>query len=150
MANPRPVSIGPGTRVTFHFSLALAGGGVIEDTRDGTPATFVVGDGNLPESFERTLVGLRAGCEERIELSPEQAFGPSRNENLKLVSRDKFDPSIGLEPGVVVSFDTPEGALPGVVKSLQGALVVVDFNHPLAGKSLIFEVSILSVEPVGE
>ena len=52
------------------------------------------------------------------------------------------------EPGLVVSFAGPGGELPGVVRSVEGDLVVVDFNHPLAGKTLIFDVSILKVEPI--
>ena len=134
------------TRVTLHFALCLANGEILDSTRDRDPATFSVGDGSLPEGFERALFGLRAGDEERLEVGPEQAFGVSREENVKLMPVDRFDAGIELDPGVVVSFSTPEGDLPGVIKSLQGDLVVVDFNHPLAGKSLIFEVSIIAVE----
>lgn len=138
--------IAEGARVTLHFSLCLADGQEIDGTRDGAPATFVVGDGNLPEGFERALFGLTAGANERLDVSPEQAFGLSREENVLLMPVTKFDPGIELEPGVVVAFSGPDGDRSGVIKSLQGALVVVDFNHPLAGKYLIFDVSILSVQ----
>ncbi len=138
--------IAEGTRVTLHFSLCLADGQEIDAPRDGAPATFVVGDGKLPEGFERALFGLAAGANERLDVSPEQAFGLSREENVRLMPLEKFDPGIDLEPGVVVAFSGPDGDRPGVIKSLQGALVVVDFNHPLAGKCLILDVSILAVE----
>jgi FKBP-type peptidyl-prolyl cis-trans isomerase SlpA len=138
--------IAEGARVTLHFQLCLADGREIDGTRDGAPATFVVGDGNLPEGFERALFGLEAGATERLEVPPEQGFGLSREENVLLMPVEKFDAGIDLEPGVVVAFSGPDGDRPGVIRSLQGALVVVDFNHPLAGKCLILDVSILAVE----
>lgn len=142
--------IAEGARVTLHFCLSLADGQEIDRTPDGSPATFVVGDGSLPEGFERALFGLEAGATERLEMPPEKAFGLSREENVMLMPVEKFDPGIDLEPGVVVAFSGPDGDRPGVIRSLQGALVVVDFNHPLAGKCLILEVSILAVEAANE
>jgi FKBP-type peptidyl-prolyl cis-trans isomerase SlpA len=118
----------------------------IDSTQQSKPATFSVGDGTLPEGIERALFGLEAGAHEQLELAPAQAFGEPREENLRMMPRAQFGTQIALEPGVVVSFDGPGGHLPGVVKSLQGDLVVVDFNHPLAGKALIFDVSIVKVE----
>lgn len=142
------VPIGPSTRVTLHFSLLLAATGEeIDTTRRGKAASFVIGDGTLPEGIERTLFGFTAGADEQISLAPDVAFGEPREENLRMMPRSQFGADIGLEPGVVVSFDGPGGHLPGVVKSVQGDLVVVDFNHPLAGKALIFDVSIVKVEP---
>ncbi|NJN52671.1 MAG: peptidylprolyl isomerase [Gammaproteobacteria bacterium] len=133
--------------MTLHFSLLLqATGQEIDSTRRGKPATFTVGDGTLPEGVERALFGLAAGADEQIVLSPQAAFGDAREENLRMMPRAKFAADMALEPGVVVSFDGPGGHLPGVVKSLQGDLVVVDFNHPLAGKTLRFDVTILKVE----
>lgn len=141
------VAIGPSTRVTLHFSLLLAGTGEeIDTTRRGRAASFVVGDGTLPEGIERSLFGLTAGADEQINLAPDVAFGQPREENLRLMPRSQFGADMVLEPGVVVAFDGPGGHLPGVVKSLQGDLVVIDFNHPLAGKDLIFDVSIVKVE----
>ena len=141
--------IAEGARVTLHFSLCLADGQEIDGTRDGAPASFVVGDGSLPEGFERALFGLEAGANERLDIPPEHAFGLSREENVLLMPVEKF-PGIDLEPGVVVAFSGPDGDRPGVIKSLQGALVVVDFNHPLAGKCLILDVSVLSVETAAD
>jgi FKBP-type peptidyl-prolyl cis-trans isomerase SlpA len=139
-------SIGPESRVTLHFSLLLASGEEVDTTRRGKPATFTVGDGSLPAAFEQALFGLQAGADEQFTFAPDAAFGQAREENLRLLPRSQFDAAMVLEPGVVVSFASPGGHLPGVVKSLQGDLVVVDFNHPLAGKSLVFDVSIIRVE----
>ena len=139
-------AIGPGTRVTLHFSLLLEDGEEIDTTRRGEPATFAVGDESLPPGFEAVLFGLSAGQEDRFTIAPQDGFGESKEDNLRLIPRDQFD--MDLEEGLVVSFAAPGGELPGVVKSLQGDLVVVDFNHPLAGKTLVFDVSVLAVEVV--
>jgi FKBP-type peptidyl-prolyl cis-trans isomerase SlpA len=141
-------AIGPNTRVTLHFSLLLETGAEIDSTRRARPATFTVGDGSLLPGFEQALFGLIAGADEQLCIPAEQAFGEIREENLRLMPMSQFAGDVVPEPGLVVSFAGPGGELPGVVKSVQGDLVVVDFNHPLAGKSLIFDVSILKVEPV--
>jgi len=143
------VAIVPGARVTLHFSLSLEGGAEIDSTRPRAPATFVVGDGTLPPGVERKLLGLTAGTEARLEIEPSDAFGEPSAENVRFMPRAQFAPSMALEPGLVVSFRAPDGELPGVVRALEGDLVVVDFNHPLAGRSLLFEVSILDVAIAG-
>lgn len=139
------VPIRHGSRVTLHFTLLLADGREVDSTRRGRPATFVVGDGRLPPGIERALIGLEAGADEQIPIAPADAFGEAREENVRMIPRAQFASSIGLEAGLVVSFAGPGGELPGVVKALEGDLVVVDFNHPLAGRALIFDVSILGV-----
>jgi len=138
--------IAPGSRVTLHFSLLLASGAEIDSTRRGRPATFVIGDGSIPSGVERALLGLAAGADEQIAIGPDDAFGELREENVRFMPRTQFEPGMELEPGLVVSFRAPDGELPGVIRSIEGDLVVVDFNHPLAGRDLVFDVSILKVE----
>lgn len=142
------MQIREGTRVTLHFALRLATTGeAVDSTHGGEPATFTVGDGSLPEGFERLLHGLGPGSDASFTVEPSDAFGLAREENLRLLPRAQFDAAIELEPGVVVAFDAPGGHLSGVVKGIEGDLVVIDFNHPLAGRTLLFDVSVLRVEP---
>ena len=141
-------AVGPNTRVTLHFSLLLETGEEVDTTRRSRPATFSVGDGSLLPGFERALFGLRAGADEQLRIPAADAFGELRQENLRLLPLARFGAAVVPEPGLVVSFAADGGELPGVVRSVEGDLVVVDFNHPLAGKTLIFDVSILRVEPI--
>ena len=135
-----------GSRVAMHFSMLLEDGQEVDSTRRGQPATFEVGDGNLPESFEALLIGLKPGDEEQFEIDPEQGFGEHREENIQWLYRDKFG-DMDLELGLIVSFGQADGELPGVITDIEDDKVCVDFNHPLAGKRLIFDVTVISVSP---
>mgnify|MGYP000412735178 CR=1 FL=1 len=138
--------IGPDCKVTLHFAIKLEDGQLIDSNFEADPATFVVGDGQLLEGFEKTLLGMQAGDEAVIDISPEQGFGMSNPNNIQRIPRDQFG-DMELEPGLVVSFaDAGNGELPGVISDFDEKMVSVDFNHPLAGKQLKFDVKIISVE----
>jgi FKBP-type peptidyl-prolyl cis-trans isomerase SlpA len=87
---------------------------------------------------------MKAGDDAQILLEPEQAFGAHRPENVQLIERQRFE-NVDLEPGTIVSFAGPGGELPGVVTRIFEERVEVDFNHPLAGRRIMFDVSILNV-----
>ncbi len=139
--------IGSGSRVTLHFSLAIAGGAVVDSTFEHKPATFVLGDGNVLPGFGKKLLGLRAGDQQAFLVAPEEGFGQPNPGNVQRLRRSDFGADIELTPGLVMSFDNgPQGELPGVIASVEGDAVVVDFNHPLAGRTLQFTVQILAVQ----
>ena len=139
------VPVGPGTRVTLRFAILLTDGKVVENVES---ATFSVGDGNLLPGFEKALFGMRAGETASIEIPAAEAFGESNDENIQRMRRGNFQ-DIELAEGLVVSFRDGEGnEMPGVVKRIVGELVEVDFNHPLAGRDLVFDVGIDRVEQI--
>lgn len=142
------IPIGPGTRVTLRFTLRLAGGDEI-DTTGNQPAVFTVGDGNLLPGFERAMFGLKAGDCKTSSISADDGFGAHNADNVQRMPRTNFAEDIELEAGLIVSFaDQQKSELPGVVTWVSETMVEVDFNHPLAGKDLEFEVEILDVEQV--
>ena len=139
--------VGAGKRITLHFSVFLAEGNVLLDsTRERPePVSFVMGDGSLIPGFEKAITGLKAGDRRSMVIAAAKAFGDWNPDNLQTFSRNYFT-GMELEPGLVVSFaDKSKSELPGVVKELKGDEVVVDFNHPLAGRDLVFEVDIIRV-----
>lgn len=141
-------AIGPGLEVTLHFSLKLQDDSVIDSNFDSEPATFVVGDGKLLSGFEKVLFGLRAGARESFLITPDQGFGQPNPDNIQQIRRDRFDNKLELAEGLVLSFeDASGGELPGVVTEFDVDTVTVDFNHPLAGRDIIFDVEILDVKP---
>ena len=140
--------IGVGSTVTLHLSLALEDGTVAEETFSGEPHTFRMGDGSLVRGLELGLYGLQPGDTQRLQLYPEQAYGLRDPENIHWLPRERFADGLELEPGTIIGFDTPNGEeIPGAVLSVSDDSVEVDFNHPLAGHTITFDVEIIDVVP---
>ncbi|MBA1193914.1 FKBP-type peptidyl-prolyl cis-trans isomerase [Pseudomonas entomophila] len=138
--------IGQNTEVTLHFALHLENGDTVDSTFDKAPATFTVGDGNLLPGFEAALFGFKAGDRRSLSIAPENAFGQPNPQNVQVMPRAQFT-DMELSEGLLVIFnDAANTELPGVVKQFDDDQVTIDFNHPLAGKTLNFEVEILEVK----
>ena len=132
------------SRICMHFELALEDGQVVDSNYDKAPAEFVFGDGSLLASFEEVLIGLKAGDEREFFMPPERAFGQHNPSNMQIMPKSQFD--MDLEEGVIVSFsDVGNNELPGVIAMIKGDDVTVDFNHPLAGRTLSYKVRIVDV-----
>ncbi len=142
--------IAQGAQVSLHFSVSLENGMEIDNTRSRSePVSLTIGDGNLLEGFEKALLGLRAGDRRTVHLPPEDAFGPWNPDNIQTFDTVKF----GARPELnqVVEFeDKAKTTLAGVVKSVTDDVTEVDFNHPLAGRNVVFEVEIARVTPAGQ
>lgn len=142
--------IAQGSQVSLHFSVSLENGMEIDNTRSRTePVSLTIGDGNLLEGFEKALLGLRAGDRRTVHLPPEDAFGPWNPDNIQTFDTVKF----GARPELnqVIEFeDKAKTTLAGVVKSVTDDVTEVDFNHPLAGRNVVFEVEIARVTPAGQ
>ncbi|PYC28117.1 FKBP-type peptidyl-prolyl cis-trans isomerase [Aquipseudomonas alcaligenes] len=140
--------IGPDKEVTLHFALKLENGDVVDSTFDKQPATFKVGDGNLLPGFEVALYGFKAGDKRSLQVAPENAFGQPNPQNVQVMPRSQFQ-DMELSEGLLIIFnDAANAELPGVVKAFDEQQVTIDFNHPLAGKTLSFDVEIIAVRPV--
>jgi FKBP-type peptidyl-prolyl cis-trans isomerase SlpA len=141
------LAISENTRVTLNFALTLEDGSTVDNNFDRAPVTFAVGDGSLLPGFERALFGLKAGDEGEFSIAPEHGFGQPNEHNIQRVKREQFEPDVELEVGMMFSFaDASGGELPGVVTEFDDQEVTVDFNHPLAGRTLGFRVAIHDVE----
>lgn len=139
--------ITPNSQVTLYFELSLEDGQVVDSNFEHEPACFVFGDGNLLPAFESVLVGMSVGQEDSFSMSPEKSFGARNENNLQSMPRSQF--AMDLELGMVVSFaDASKNELPGVIAEINENDVMVDFNHPLAGRTLTYRVQIVAVEEV--
>lgn len=139
----------PGTRVTLHFTLALADGTEIDATGDAEPMTVVLGQGMLLESLESRLVGLSAGDKRRFDIPAHETHFAEDEDTIQTLPRSEFPEDADLQVGNVFGFQLPNGEeVPGMIVSFDEREVVVDFSHPLAGHDVVFEVEILAVEPV--
>ena len=144
------IRVADGAKVDLHFSVAIENGAEIDNTRSREePVSLVIGDGSLLPGFEKSLFGLRAGDRRTVSLLPEDAFGPWNPENVQKFDTVKFEqrPTIG---HMIEFEDKAKSSLYGVVKSVNDDITEIDFNHPLAGKNITFEVEIFKVTPAGQ
>lgn len=139
--------IGPGSKVRMHFNITLEDGTVAETTRDDNePIEFIMGDGTMVQGLELALYGLKAGDKQTLTIEPKLAFGYPDPNNVHSMPRDDFPTEMQLAKGVIVEFNTPAGdEVPGTIMEVGESEVKVDFNHPLAGHEITFEVEIISV-----
>jgi len=137
------------TLVTLHYRIALADGTEVLSTFGSTPATLALGAGELALGLERCLrdlIGAGPGRRRAFQLEPDEAFGTHQDALVQTMPRSRFDAALALEPGGAVEFSAPDGSRHvGMVRSLDTRDVVVDFNHPLAGRSLRFEAELVAV-----
>ncbi len=139
------LTIEQGRKVTMHFALKLTDGQIVDSNFEAAPVEFEVGDGNIPEGFEAALTGLKVGDHLDLTIDPERGFGQHNPSNIQTMKRSDFK-DMELEPGLVISFQEPGGELPGVIVEFDDERVEVDFNHPLAGKTILFEVQVLNIQ----
>lgn len=134
------------SEIAIKFKLELADGTLVEQSEEDTPFRFTIGDGTFVNNLEMLLVGLELGTEAKLSLSPERAFGLPDSANIQTMSRSDFPADMVLEEGHVIGFTTPTGEeVPGTIHEVNEDSVMVDFNHPLAGMTVIFTAKIEEV-----
>ena len=143
----------PGSHVTLHYRLSLADGAEVINTFNDKPATLSLGTGELSPAVEQRLLGLEEGAHTTFELPAGEAFGERNAEMQQWVARTLLvkigDPDERYAVGDVVQFPTPDGMgqYAGAVQQVKpgGDAVQFDFNHPLAGQPVVFEVKVIGV-----
>ncbi len=141
-----------GSFLTLHYRMSGPQGQVIIDTFSGPPATLSIGSGQLSPAIEQRLIGLQEGARTVIELAAGEAFGERQPEMVQWVARKLLselgDPQEHYAVGDVVQFPTPDGLGSYAGSALQvreDGAVLFDFNHPLAGQPVRFEVELIGV-----
>jgi FKBP-type peptidyl-prolyl cis-trans isomerase SlpA len=148
-----PPLVESGSFLTLHYRMAGSDGANIINTFDGKPATLSIGTGQLSPAIEQRLIGLSEGTRATFELPAGEAFGERNPDLLQWVARKLLnelgDPDEQYQVGDVVQFPTPDGAgqYAGAVQQVGGpaGAVQFDFNHPLAGQPVVFEVQLIGV-----
>ncbi|NMH58962.1 FKBP-type peptidyl-prolyl cis-trans isomerase [Alteromonas ponticola] len=137
-------------QVIMHFDLKLEDGSAADSTRvNNKPAKLVLGDGSLTPNFEACLKGMSKGERKSFTLTANDAFGQPNPDNVHHMDRSRFSSDMKLEEGMIMAFAQPDGSeVPGIIRSLAGDSVTVDFNHPLAGQTVIFDVEIIDIIPL--
>jgi FKBP-type peptidyl-prolyl cis-trans isomerase SlpA len=140
-----------GSFLTLHYRLSGPDGQDLVNTFTGKPATLSLGSGALSPALEQRLLGLPEGAHQGFELPPGEAFGPRSADRVQRVAlrllRELGDAQADYHVGDVVQFPTPDGQgqYAGVVREVGTESIVFDFNHPLAGQAVHFEVQVIGV-----
>jgi FKBP-type peptidyl-prolyl cis-trans isomerase SlpA len=150
-AGGRTPVCGPGSHLTLHYRLTVADSGIdVINTFEGKPATLQLGIGQMAEPLEARLQGLEEGADRVFDLAAEEAFGARNPDLVQRVSLSLLsansEPGTRYVPGDLLEFPGPGGdRFAGVLKEIDERGAVFDFNHPLAGQRIRFEVRILGI-----
>lgn len=139
------------SRVLMHYSIALTDGTMIESSFDDEPVEIQMGQEELPEGMQLAIYGLKVGDTQTLTLTPEQCYGEREADNTHHIPLEDFPDNLPPEVGLTYAFGTEDGGdVIGTIRSIKDGIVEVDFNHPLAGQSLIFTVEILDIDNTHE
>ncbi len=133
-----------GDFVQLHYTGSLEDGTVFDSSVDRQPLEFQVGAGGIIAGFNDAIIGMEVNTENQVTLSPEQAYGELR-EDLKREFPKEMLEDHPVEVGQELRFTSPHGPVCGTVLAIEPDKFVVDFNHRLAGKTLIFKIKVLGV-----
>lgn len=136
----------PGDTVRIHYTGTLNDGSVFDSSDGREPLEFTVGSGQIIPGLDAALPGMAVGDEKTVTIAPEEAYGEVNPNARQSVPRAQVPDSVPLEVGTMLELRTPEGqTMPVQVAEVTDAEVILDANHPLAGKELTFAFSIVEI-----
>lgn len=139
------MKIATNTVVSFHYTLSEDGGDELENSSDGEPTVYLHGHDGIIKGLEAQLSGKVAGDSFTTSLAPEDAYGPKAPDRAQRVPVKHLVFKGKLRPGMTVQLNTSEGRHPVTVIKTGRHSADVDTNHPLAGKTLRFDISVVDV-----
>ena len=134
-----------GMVISMHYTLTDDNGDVLDSSRGGVPFTYLHGHGNIVPGLEKALEGVAMGHKSKVTVSPAEGYGEKNLEAIFEAPKEHFPPEMKLEAGAQVYADGPNGPLTLTVTKLTDTGVMLDANHPLAGKTLHFDVEVLKI-----
>jgi FKBP-type peptidyl-prolyl cis-trans isomerase 2 len=138
--------IAKGSRVSIHYKLTVDGG-VVDASEGREPLEYTHGEGTIVPGLEDALAGLKAGDKKSVVVDPGAGYGERVDDAKTRVPKDKFGDPSTLRVGGMVRGESGGGPFQAVITEVGENDVELDLNHPLAGKTLNFEIEIVSVEP---
>lgn len=140
-------SVKDGLMISLEYTLKDTEGKVLETNKGKEPLKYVHGQKMMIPGLERELTGMKVGGEKHVTVKPEDAYGKVNPNAVQEIPKEQIPPN-GLKVGAVLAARSPDGAvLPITVREIKEKTVVVDMNHPMAGRTLVFDVKIVAIEP---
>lgn len=136
----------PGDTVAIHYTGTLDDGSVFDSSDGRDPLEFEIGSGQIIPGLDSEIPGMNVGEKKTVVIEPEQAYGPVNPDAKQAVPRSDIPAEIPLEVGLPLQVQTEQGqAIPVTVVEISDEQVVLDANHPLAGKTLTFAIELVSI-----
>lgn len=136
-----------GNRVRVHYTGRLDDGEVFDSSEGGTPLAFTIGNGQVIPGFETGVVGMAPGDTKTVNIPCADAYGERRDDGMMQVPRGEFPPDMPLEVGTSVQGQQQSGqVVTFTIAAVTDEAVTLDANHPLAGKDLTFDLTLVSIE----
>lgn len=138
------MTIKNGDRIRIHYTGSLKDGDKFDSSRDrGEPLEFTAGSGELIPGVSEAVIGMAVGDTKTVEVPPERGYGEAQEGMVVRVPRANLPE--GAEIGVMLQLETPDGAVQVVLTAFEGDEAVLDGNHPLAGKDMVFDIEIVEI-----
>lgn len=136
-----------GDKITVEYIGSLEDGTVFDSSKNHEkPFEFKVGEGSIIEGFDQAVVGMKVGEEKEVKIPPENAYGHYNSELVKDLPRNVFPENQELNPGMMFVMTLPDGRqVPVRIAKVDDEKITVDLNSPLAGKTLVFKIKIVSI-----
>lgn len=145
------MKIASGSVVGIDYSLHLGDGRVVDSSAPGDPLTYLHGEGQIVRGLETALEGLSVGDRKQVVVGPSDGYGDHDPRGVQEVPRGAFPPGFEPQVGTELTAEGPNGEpVPFTVREVRPQSVVVDLNHPLAGKTLHFDVTVREVRAATE
>lgn len=136
-----------GLMVSLDYTLKSPDGKVLETSKGRDPLKYIHGQKMMIPGLEKELTGMKVGGEKHVTVKPEEAYGKINPNAVQEVPKEKIPPN-ALKVGAVLAARSPEGmVVPMTVKEIKEKTVVMDMNHPMAGKTLVFDIKIVDIQP---
>jgi len=138
-----------GDKVKVHYTGKLEDGRIFDDSLKREPLEFKIGEKQLLEDFEQAVIGMKTGEWKTIKIPADRAYGQPRQEMFMALERDQLPKDLKLSIGQQLQISQDENMPPLLVtvNEISGTKVVIDANHPLAGKDLIFDITLQEILP---
>jgi FKBP-type peptidyl-prolyl cis-trans isomerase SlyD len=136
-----------GTVVSLQYSLSGEDGKLIESNKGKDPLKYTHGSKQIVPGLEKELAGMKVGGEKRVKVKPQDGYGAVDSKAFQEVPKEQI-PADGLKVGAILAAKGPQGQeIPVRIHQIKEKTVVLDLNHPMAGKTLLFDVKILDIQP---
>ena len=135
-----------GDTVQVHYTGTLEDGSEFDSSRKrNEPLQFTLGQGQMIAGFEKAVDGMEVGESKKVEIPSQEAYGEKRKDMIMEVSKEEFPDNITPEVGQQLAVNTQDQQVPVTITEINGDKVVLDANHPLAGKDLVFDIELVNI-----